>query len=109
MQFTVPDLALFKDDVDVEAEGLSWHDLFYRYDHVEPGWPSLLAYMYEECNMSVLTGYIEKHALPLSGQHVELTDGDKYDILYRKVICNDELSDRAYAAILKSLCMNTEC
>lgn len=109
MQFKVPDLALFKEDVDVEVEGLSWHDLFYRYDHVEAGWPSLLAYIYEECNMSVLTGYIEKHALTLSSQHVDLTDGDKYDILYRKVICNDELSDHAYAAVLKSLYINAEC
>lgn len=109
MQFKVPDLALFKEDVDVEAEALSWHDLFYRYDHVEPGWPSLLTYIYEECNMSVLTGYIEKHALTLSSQHVDLTDGDKYEILYRKVICNDELSDHAYAAVLKSLYINAEC
>lgn len=109
MRFSVPDLALFREDVDVEADGLSWHDLFYRYDHVEPGWPSLLAYMSEECNMPVLTGYIEKHALTLSGQHVELTDGDKYEILYRKVICNDELSDSAYGAVLKSLNINIEC
>lgn len=109
MQFKVPDLALFKEDVDVEVEGLSWHDLFYRYDHVEAGWPSLLAYIYEECNMSVLTGYIEKHALTLSSQHVDLTDGDKYEILYRKVICNDELSDHAYAAVLNSLYINAEC
>lgn len=109
MQFKVPDLALFKEDVDVDVEGLSWHDLFYRYDHVEAGWPSLLAYIYEECNMSVLTGYIEKHALTLSSQHVDLTDGDKYEILYRKVICNDELSDHAYAAVLNSLYINAEC
>jgi hypothetical protein len=108
MQFTVPDLSLFQEDVDVETEEFSWHDLFYRYDHVEPGWTSLLAYMYEECNMSVLTGYIEKHALTLSSQHVALTDGDKYEILYRKVICNDELSDNAYAAVLKSLYINAE-
>lgn len=109
MQFKVPDLALFKEDVDVEVEGLSWHDLFYRYDHVEAGWPSLLAYIYQECNMSVLTGYIEKHALTLSSKHVDLTDGDKYEILYSKVICNDELSDHAYAAVLNSLYMNAEC
>lgn len=108
MQFEVPDLALFKEDVDVEVEGLSWHDLFYRYDHVKAGWPSLLAYIYEECNMSVLTGYIEKHALTLSSQRVDLTDGDNYGILYRKVICNDELSDLAYATVLSSLYINAE-
>lgn len=108
MQFTLPDLDLFKEDVDVEAEGFSWHDLFYLYDHVEPGWQSLLAYMYEECNMSVLTGYIEKHAHSLGSQHVDLTDGDKYEILYRKAICNDELSDFAYGAVLSSLNINTE-
>jgi len=49
------------------------------------------------------------YTLTLSGQHVELTDGDKYEILYRKVICNDELSDSAYGAVLKSLNINIEC
>lgn len=108
MQFTVTDLSMLQEDVDVEAEEFSWHDLFFRYDHVKPGWTSLLAYMYEECNMSVLTGYIEKHAIALSSQHIALTDGDKYEILYRKIICNDKLSNPAFAAVLTSLYINAE-
>lgn len=106
MQFTVPDLHLFKEEVDVGVECLSWHDLFYRYDHVEPEWTPLLDYIYEECNLPVLTGYINKHAVTLSNQHVDLVDGDKYDLLYMKVICNDDISDSAYTAVLKSLLIN---
>ncbi|HHK5683279.1 TPA: DNA-binding protein [Serratia marcescens] len=106
MQFTLPDLHLFNEAVDVGLEGVSWHDLFYQYDHVEPDWKPLLAYIYEECNISVLSDYINKNATELSNQHVDLVDGDKYDLLYMKVICNDDISDNAYASILTSIIIN---
>lgn len=106
MQFTVTNLHQFPENIDTNEDEFSYHDLFYRYDHVAPGWEALLAYIYEECHHEVLTQYIEKHAQSLSQQAVSVVDGDRYDLIYMKVICNDRLSDSAYAAVLKSISIN---
>ncbi|QZY92948.1 hypothetical protein K7H94_22705 (plasmid) [Pantoea dispersa] len=51
---------------------LSFHDLFYRHDRIQVGWPELILYICEDCNMQVLTEYITRHAgtLSLSGPEV---------------------------------------
>ncbi|WP_426577136.1 DNA-binding protein [Xenorhabdus stockiae] len=104
MQFTVTDLSEFSEDID--GNEFSYHDLFYRYDHVTPGWEALLGYICEECHPEVLTQYIENHAQALSQKEVSLVEGDHYDLLYMKVICNDQLSDSAYATVLKPIYIN---
>ncbi|HIE1279850.1 TPA: DNA-binding protein [Klebsiella pneumoniae] len=107
MQFTVTGLNEFPEYIDVDGNELSYHDLFYRYDHVTPGWEALLAYICEECNLEILTQYIENYADVLSQEAINLMEGDRYDLLYMKVICNDNLSDSAYAAILEPVYINT--
>lgn len=62
---------------------------------------SLIAYICEDCDLKVLTEYLaETHAQTLSQQELNLTDGDSYDLLYMKVICNDQLKDITYATVL---------
>ncbi|MCS6734532.1 DNA-binding protein, partial [Proteus terrae] len=85
----------------------SYHDLFFHHNHVAPSWKMLLDYIYEDCNLDVLTQYIEKHAQTLSYDEIDLIEGDNYDLLYMKVICNDNLSDNAYNLVLKSVYINT--
>ncbi|BBV00382.1 DNA-binding protein [Providencia hangzhouensis] len=106
MSFTVTDLHKFPEHIDVDDDEFSYHDLFYHYDRVTPGWEALLAYIYEACHLDVLTQYIEKHAQSLSQQEMKIINGDKYDLLYMKVICNDQLSDNAYAAVLAPIDIN---
>ncbi|WP_413728322.1 DNA-binding protein [Sodalis sp. RH19] len=106
MTFTVSDLGRFTEAVDVGEDLLSYHDMFYRYDRVAPSWETLLAYIYEDCNQDVLTGYIEQHAIYLSNRDAGVVDGANYDLLYMKVICNDKLSDSAYAEAMKSVYIN---
>lgn len=106
MQFTVVDLHGFPEHIDADMDKLSYHDLFYRYDRVAPGWDALLNYICEECNLEVLTQYIEEHAQVLSKKEVSLVDGDRYELLYMKVICNDKLSDSAYFSVLKPVYIN---
>lgn len=108
MQFTVPDLKPFGDDFLSTDEGLSWRDLFFLHNHVEPHWTSLLEYLHHECDQVVLTGFIEKHAEALGMQQVALTgDGDE-KLLYDRIICDDDLSDTAYKAVLHALPVNTD-
>lgn len=106
MQFTVVDLHDFPEHIDADMDELSYHDLFYRYDRVAPGWDALLNYIFEGCNLEVLTQYIEEHAQVLSQKEVSLVDGDRYDLLYMKVICNDKISDSAYFSVLKPVYIN---
>lgn len=106
MQFTVDDLHLFTEDVEMDEDAISYHDLFYRYDHVVPGWEALIAYVCDNCNPDVLTNYIEKHAKVLGEQPLDLVDGDKYDLLYMKVICNEQINDASYAALMKPVAIN---
>lgn len=108
MQFTVPDMKPFGDDFLSTDEGLSCRDLFFLHDHVEPHWTSLLEYLHQECDQAVLTGYIERHADALGMQQVALTgDGDE-KMLYERIICDDNLSDTAYKAVLHALPVNTD-
>jgi len=108
MQFTVPDLKPFGDDFLNTDEGLSWRDLFFLHDHVEPHWTSLLEYLQQECDQVVLSGYIERHAEALGMQQVILTgDGDE-KLLYERIICDEGLSDAAYEAVLPALPVNTD-
>lgn len=108
MQFTVPNLKPFGDDFLNTDEGRSWRDLFFIHDHVEPHWTSLLEYLHQECDQAVLTGYIERHAEALGMQQVALTgDGDE-KLLYERIICDDDLSDAAYKAVLHALPVNTD-
>lgn len=103
MQFTVDDLQSFTDDVEVDEADYSYHDLFYRYDHVLPGWSTLLDYLRGGCNLAVLTGYLELHAGSLSQQVVVVTDEEGSGLLYKYIICNDLLTDAAYASVIKPL------
>nr|WP_241391292.1 hypothetical protein [Serratia proteamaculans] len=106
MQFTIDDLHLFTEDVEMDEEALSYHDLFYLYDHVVPGWEALIAYICENCNADVLTNYIGKHAKVLGEQRLDLADGDKYDLLYMKVICNEQINDASYVALMRPVAIN---
>lgn len=108
MQFTVPDLKPFGDDFLNTDEGRSWRDLFFLHDHVEPHWTSLLEYLHQECDQAVLTGYIERHAEALGMQQVALTGAGDEKLLYERIICDDDLSDAAYKAVLPPLPVNTD-
>lgn len=66
----------------------------------------MIAYICENCNADVLTNYIEKNAKVLGGQRLDLVDGDKYDLLYMKVICNEQISDASYAALMRPVVIN---
>ncbi|MBS0883213.1 DNA-binding protein [Pantoea sp. JGM49] len=103
MQFSVPDLHSFGEDFIQTDEVRSWRDLFFLHDHVEPRWMPLLEYIHQECDQVVLTGYINRHAEVLGIQQVAFTgDGDEKQ-LYERVICDDDLSDEAYKAVLPAL------
>lgn len=103
MQFTVDNLQSFTEDVEVDEADYSYHDLFYRYDHVSPCWAALLDYLRGGCNLAVLTGYLELHAGSLSQQVVVVTDEEGSGLLYKYIICNDLLTDAAYASVIKPL------
>lgn len=44
---------------------LSFHDLFYRHDRIQAGWPELLSYICEDCNMQVLTAFMARYVVTL--------------------------------------------
>ncbi|CRL66011.1 YobI family P-loop NTPase [Proteus vulgaris] len=109
MQFTIDNLHKFPEKIDTENSDntYSYHDLFFHHNHVVPSWKVLLYYIYEDCNLDVLTQYIEEHAQTLSYDEIDLIEGDNYHLLYMKVICNDNLSDNAYNLVLKPVYINT--
>ncbi|UPK80658.1 DNA-binding protein [Proteus vulgaris] len=109
MQFTIDNLRKFPKKIDTENSDniYSYHDLFFHHNHVTPSWKVLLDYIYEDCNLDVLTQYIEEHAQILSYDEIDLIEGDNYDLLYMKVICNDNISDNAYNLVLKPVYINT--
>ena len=109
MSFIVSDPHAIPVNIDVGPEQLSFHDLFYRHDRVEPGWEALNNYICEDCNLDVLTRYIDRHADSLRDLDAGLVDGERYDLLFCKVICNDKLSDSTYSAILSSVYFNVHC
>lgn len=85
---------------------ISYHDLFYRYDRVVPGWGALIDYICEDCNMDILTAYVTKHAPVLGQSSPEVYDGDRYDLLYMKIICNDDLEEQAYQSLVAPIDIN---
>lgn len=85
---------------------ISYHDLFYRYDRVAPGWGALIDYICEDCDMDILTAYVTKHAPVLGQSSPEVYDGDRYDLLYMKIICNDDLEEQAYQSLVAPIEIN---
>lgn len=108
MQFTVDNLQSFTDDVEVDETDYSYHDLFYRYDHVLPKWPALLDYLRGGCNLAVLTGYLELHAGSLSQQVINVPDEEGSGLLYKSIICNEELTAPTYASVIKPLMIDVQ-
>jgi len=88
---------------------LSFHDLFYRHDRIHAEWPELILYICEDCNMQVLTAFMTRHAGTLSLSGPEVSQGDIYELLYMKVICNAEFSDEDYRKIMTHVEINTSC
>ena len=66
MQFTVTNLDVFPERLDIDGNKISYHDLFFSYEHVSPEWEVLIDYICEDCDLKVLTEYLETHAQPLS-------------------------------------------
>ncbi|MCW0323452.1 hypothetical protein NB714_004313 [Pantoea dispersa] len=86
---------------------LSFHDVFYRYDRIQAAWPELISYIGEDCNMPVLTAFMTRHADTLSLSGPEVYDGEIYDLLYMKIICNPEFSCQDYKKIIRNVEINT--
>lgn len=86
---------------------LSFHDLFYHHNRIQAGWPELLSFISEDCNMQVLTSFMARHAGTLSLSGPEVSDGDVYSLLYKKVICNAEFSNEDYRKIMTHVEINT--
>ncbi|KFF62110.1 hypothetical protein [Pectobacterium brasiliense] len=84
----------------------SYHDLFYRYDRVVPGWGALIDYICEDCNMAILTAYVTKHVAALGQSPLKVYDGDRYDLLYMKIICNDDLDEWTYQNLVAPIEIN---
>lgn len=108
MQFTVDNLQSFTDDVEVDEADYSYHDLFYLYDHVLPRWSALLDYLRGGCNLAVLTGYLELHAGSLSQQVINVTDEEGSGLLYKSIICNEDLTVPTYASVIKPLMIDVQ-
>lgn len=85
---------------------ISYHDLFYLYGRVAPGWGALIDYICEDCDMDILTAYVTKHAPVLGQTSPEVYDGDRYDLLYMKIICNDDLEEQAYQSLVAPIEIN---
>ncbi|MEX7536669.1 DNA-binding protein [Providencia rettgeri] len=87
---------------------ISYHDLFYRYDRVAPGWSALIDYICEDCNMKVLTEYLTKHGAALGRSSIDVYDGERYDLLYMKIICNDNLDEVTYQSLVAPIEINMQ-
>lgn len=89
-----------------EEREISFHDMFYLFDRIEPDWVSLMEYIYELCDMDILTGYLSRHADILSSGSPGVVDGDKYDLLHVKVVCNDGLDESTYLKLITHIEIN---
>ncbi|MEN4578077.1 P-loop NTPase fold protein [Pantoea agglomerans] len=109
MSFCLDSLTVLPAGIDLTdlTQQLSFHDLFYHHDRIQAAWPELITYIGENCNMQVLTSFMTRHADTLSLSGPGVSDGDAYDLLYIKVICNAELSDEDYKKILTHVDINT--
>lgn len=110
MTFSFADLSGISAKAEFTEDQLtvSYHDLFYRYDRVVPGWGALMDYICEDCNMEILTAYATKHAAALCQSSPEVYDGDRYDLLYMKIICNNNLEEQAYQSLVSPLEINMQ-
>ncbi|MEL7698353.1 MULTISPECIES: hypothetical protein [Pantoea] len=108
MPFTLSSLAGIPDEPQTTHEGreISLHDLFYLCDRIEPDWASLMDYICELCDMDILTGYLSRHADALSSGGPGVVDGDKYDLLHMKVVCNDGLDEHTYLKLISNIEIN---
>ncbi|MDF7630732.1 hypothetical protein PUG46_15835 [Erwiniaceae bacterium L1_55_4] len=109
MSFCLETLAAFPPEP-VSEDGFRsmWlQDAFYRYDRIKAAWPELMQYITGDCDMAVLTGYMARHAEQLSTSGPEEKDGDRYDLLYLKVICNAALNGQDYNRVIKNVTVNT--
>ncbi|QLR05677.1 DNA-binding protein [Providencia rettgeri] len=98
MQFTVSTL----DDFDIGGSKGSYLNLLYAYDHILPTWKTLIFYiMDDDCDNEILVNYIEKHAQALGESEFSLSDNGLYTQVYLNVICNEQIGDAAYSALLK--------
>lgn len=85
---------------------ITLHDLFYLCDRIEPEWESLTDYICELCDEAVLSDYLTRHATVLAEIGPEVVDGDRYDLLYSKVVCNDRLEESVYIKVLNNVEIN---
>ncbi|MEQ4743775.1 DNA-binding protein [Klebsiella michiganensis] len=108
MTFSFADLSGIsaKEEFTEDQLTISYHDLFYRYDRVVPGWGALIDYICEDCNMAILTAYVTKHVAALGQSPLEVYDGDRYDLLYMKIICNDDLDEWTYQNLVAPIEIN---
>lgn len=108
MPFTLSSLAGIPEEPQTTHEGreISLHDLFYLYDKIEPDWASLKGYIYELCDMEILTEYLSRHADALSSGGPGVVDGDNYDLLHMKVVCNDGLDEPTYLKLISNIEIN---
>lgn len=111
MNFCFDTLAGIPEEPGYEENGsrLSFHDAFYRYDRIGASWPELVTYIGEECNLQVLTDFVSRHASTLSLSGPETEDGSSYELLYKKIICNNRLSEDNYKKTVKNIYINTAC
>ena len=107
MTFKFLDLSgLESDEVfDIGDRTLSFHDMFYWFDHVIPGWGSLLKYIGGGCNKNVLNKYISQYSDEFGSYEPESHD-EYYGLLYDEIICNDNLSEPVYLNMLNMVRVN---
>ncbi|MDF9346779.1 hypothetical protein OH693_12095 [Escherichia coli] len=67
---------------------------------------ALIDYICEDCDMEILTAYVTKHAPVLGQSSPEVYDGDRYDLLYMKIICNDDLEEQVYQSLVAPIEIN---
>ncbi|EMK7761803.1 TPA: DNA-binding protein [Yersinia enterocolitica] len=108
MTFSLPELSGISTEITFNEgnETLSFHDLFYHYDRVTPGWGALMDYICEDCNTDILTAYITKHADEFSKSSPEFYDGKRYEMLYLKIICNNDLDEWTYQNLVSTIQIN---
>lgn len=103
MLFEVSDLSEFTDNINLDDELLSFHDMLYSYKHITPTWRAVLNYIDEKFNHEVFIEYIEHHAKTLQQQHAKIDNERDYKNLYNHIICNDTLSNETYTAMMSSI------
>lgn len=102
MKFTVDSLDDFNTNYKIDDNENSYLNLLYDNDHVLPEWKTLSEYVTEEYfDNEILVKYIEKHAETLSETKFSFSDDSLYSYIYLRIICNEQIGDAAYSALLK--------